>query len=449
MQQRQSNSAAAVIPIPFDYAGENLLRLVQKATQVIQQSLGNASSLEEVGKITFHISHELEEMQGSFIRFVDYAQFNKNQVDAIAKNTQELIYTLIDLCFFTQELILKGKRSRFTDLLFQEQKFVLNFVKELCNQLQKLDNSISYKIQKIAALKNKALSFYDGNKAKRILRSLAASRKKKFEKAIKLLSLLNGEFCFVGGTALNILEEKECHDVDVISTCQSHGHLLSLGFQKSNHITSLYTYRNDDMKIDLINLNVTKLDDECLLQNAKKRDYTICAFYMGKDGILKAPIRKSLADWQAKKLCIVVDNGHDNIVKRFSSDVVIMLRGLRYVVSGYTESPELVHALHKWNDKLTFHVKPIKQAHLKAVMRRYIFMLDDVQINFFMTLLDKYKLKSKLFGLHPEISFDAFKASMYKNNPQNSYASATVIMWQQIPVQLNVPVIYYGVKPGK
>lgn len=444
MQHRQSNSAAA--PKPCHYA-ENLMRFIKQCLSKLQQ---DAFSLKDVVNITFSLNPQVEMIERLFTFFAEYEAHRFNEIDEIVKQLTKLFNMLIDLCFFAQELIQKGQRSHVFDLLIHEQIFILTTIKKVNVLIEKIAPSFAKEINRITQLSNEALRTYNGVEIERIYLAVLAARRLKFEKAFKVLSLLKGEYFVVGGTVLNVLDEKDFHDVDVISNCHSEAVLLSAGFRKSQHVFGLYTYRSDDVKIDLMQLNVPKLD---LVKNAVQRDYTICAFYMNKNGKIIAPITQSLADWQAKKLCIIADNTPKNIVRRFSSDVAVILRGLRYLVAGYTESLAVTQAMAYWNSELNFVVHPRKQLHVKALMRRYFFMFDNEQMKVFMAAINKYQLKTKLFSLPEDATLEQLKAHVYQKErrPEPVQYGYALVMWRpaQAQQQQFMPVVYDQVTPSK
>lgn len=205
-----------------------------------------------------------------------------------------------------------------------------------------------------------------------------------------------GEQLLVGSNVAAFLADKDshkklnAHDVDFVSSCKDGQALIDLGFHHSIYRSGLYQ-RSTTLQVDLTPIRDTS--DAGLLEDAKKRDFTICAVYLDKHGKTRDPLETGIDDIANCRLRMI---GDPNV--RLREDPVRALRAIRYIMAGYEPDQALIDALKSLAMPAEHH-----QAHLQAVARKHLTHLDSRQ---YVTLLHEYDLLDKLLGIKCKTNID-------------------------------------------
>ena len=176
-----------------------------------------------------------------------------------------------------------------------------------------------------------------------------------FQRAIPLLNMIeqNGyEAVFVGGSVRDYVLNRTIHDVDIATSATpeeikaifpktvdvgiEHGTVMVLAFGESYEIT---TYRAESEYVDHRKPKEVKFI-RSLQDDLQRRDFTMNAIAMNKDGVLIDPFHGQ----QAIQNHLIETVGDAN--ERFQEDALRMMRALRFVSQlSFSCAPETIKAL--------------------------------------------------------------------------------------------------------
>ncbi len=151
------------------------------------------------------------------------------------------------------------------------------------------------------------------------------------------------EIFLVGGAVLQLLKNiplSQQSDLDFI--CISERKTFE-NYVPSRYIENLFvrdTNRLGGHAVDLKVISPSKSEEDFLSENAIYRDFTICALFCNRKGVLFDPTGLALDDFKHKLLNTISD-----AKSTLSQDPVRILRAFKYIARGFIPSPELETAL--------------------------------------------------------------------------------------------------------
>lgn len=201
---------------------------------------------------------------------------------------------------------------------------------------------------------------------------------KEFIKGIPILEILlaNGfEAYFVGGSVRDSLMDRPIHDVDIATSATPQDvkklfdHTIDVGI---DHGTILVLYKGESYEVTTFRTEDTYRDYrrpdqvtfvKTLHEDLKRRDFTINAMAMDKDGQIHDPFG-GLQDIQAKIIRTV-----GSAEERFQEDALRMLRGVRFVSQlGFSLDEETKVALADKSSLLKYIAQERKTAEFEKML---------------------------------------------------------------------------------
>jgi len=354
---------------------------------------GIAVSKHLISKLLHQINSDSDEVNGLF--------------DALngkfAAQRAELIYRLgrratrtIKNQYFTKEEIDKIGLEIFVEIGEEKKRkgMPLSRTAQIKNQIEKLSKDFKSASKSTAVL----LQHYQTKKDSPTVSS----------KEHEAFNFVPDEAWMVGGNVIaqlsndNSNKKFNAHDVDFVVPAKYEQELIKKGFRHSEYVPFLYqknpASREDNLvlrdRTPHIDVSVAKADSpDWLSEDAKTRDFTICAVYRNKSGKTEDPLGTGIDDIANKRLRMIGDS-----VVRLRDDPVRALRAMRYIIAGYEPDKALIDALKSLELPSAHH-----QQHLLAVARKHLLHLDHKQ---YVTLLHEYGLLEKLFGIPCKTNID-------------------------------------------
>lgn len=212
---------------------------------------------------------------------------------------------------------------------------------------------------------------------------------KPIKDAFASIADIPGEHYLVGSSVISLLSGKnkiDAHDIDFLDLGQDDTAPIKKGFAPSKHVPFLYQKNG-------IDLTLSKAPS--LKEEAQKRDFTICAVYIDKNGQRHDPLECGIDDIANKRLCMIGDP-----TKKLQEDPVRALRAIRYIMDGFTPDKKLETALASFKLLEKHQPQPgdieNRRQHLCDVAKKYLSRFNRKQ---FVSQLLKYDLLKKLFDI--------------------------------------------------
>lgn len=198
---------------------------------------------------------------------------------------------------------------------------------------------------------------------------------------------MNNIDCYlIGGEVLHLLSDYRSSDLDFVTNkMPEYSTLFTAGLKRMQflNVPGMKFYRNYVNQIDLTVLESTQ--DEWLAKDSFKRDFTIAAVYLNRDGVLFAQPR-AIEDIQTKTLRI---NG---TINQFEADPIRLLRAIKYMMVGFVPDEQLQTALLTWDihhlQDAEMHIKQ----HFFIKFDEYIFSYGEK----YLQMLQQYGLLEKV-----------------------------------------------------
>lgn len=206
-----------------------------------------------------------------------------------------------------------------------------------------------------------------------------------------LLHGLPGERYLVGSALHALLHNKPLlpeQDIDLVVTTSD---LEPRGFIRSPFKPQLFSLKTDRWLVDCY--VVPSSDDNLIASDAFSRDFTITCLYCNSQGVIYDPTDRGLTDFKNKQLQTVK---HPKIC--FDEDPVRLLRAIKYIILGYTPTPELEQEIHDWQV-----CQSLDRPHFYAVIRKNLFGVNHETSQAFFEKLITYGILKKVFNLDSNI----------------------------------------------
>jgi tetratricopeptide (TPR) repeat protein len=200
--------------------------------------------------------------------------------------------------------------------------------------------------------------------------------------AFALVAGLSGEYYLVGDAVHALLNNEPPsppQNIDLVVTSDIN-ELQVKGFFPCSSNAHLYTTKINDF---LVNCYVI------LAPHTLSRDFTITALYCNSEGYVLDPTGMGIDDFNKKTLRTI---GHPLL--RFQEDPIRILRAIKYIVSGYTPTPDVKDALKNWRPFLDYDCAP-----MRAIIRKHFASTNKIE---YIKQLQHYGLLQKIFNIIPD-----------------------------------------------
>lgn len=227
----------------------------------------------------------------------------------------------------------------------------------------------------------------------------------------------------VGGTVRDLLLKQPVQDIDLVAALTVK-QLVQAGFRSVRPVSSSPIWFKHEPGMS--NIEITVIDSPArMVQELKRRDFTINAMTMGLDGTLFDPLngQADLADGQLRPCC------EDSL----SDDPIRVFRAFRFAADGWQLTKQLEHQLSNSDWEESFSQIPVDR-----FSRELVKGLSGKQPELYFQLMVKHRIGRQYM---PELfQMEQIPAGPLQYHPEGDLFTHSIQVLQRVAVQSNDPL---------